>query len=561
MINDVIIPPGFILIIAGLLLPLLKGQLRNIVLLAAPILASWLVWALPDGESVTAEYLDYDLVLVKTDALARLFATVFCLAMFAGGLFAVLQEKTRELAAALIYAGASICVVFAGDLISLFIFWEIMAVASTIVVWAGGESARAAGLRYATIHFFGGVLLMAGIAGEIALTGSTAIGTLTLDSWPRWLILAGFLVNAGAPPFSSWLPDAYPSASWSGAVFLSAFTTKTAVYVIMRTFPGTELLIYLGLFMVFYGIIYAILENDLRRILVYSIVNQVGFMLIGIGIGTELALNGAAAHAFVHIIYKAVLLMSAGAVMYRTGKTKCTELGGLFRTMPLTAIAGIIGGLSISAFPYTSGFITKSMISQSAADAHIAFVWFSLTTASAGAFLYVGLKFPWFTFFQEDRGLRPKESPISMQIAMSLMAGACILLGVFPSLLYDLLPYEVTYVPYSFAHVVFQLQLLLFAGLAFFILLPVLKPGKTITLDFDWLYRGAGRLLAKEFNSFTFGLWKIVSSISLCFYRLAGSVIRKLHGPGGVFTETWPTGIMAFWTTVLLGVYLFFYFL
>ena len=168
---------------------------------------------------------------------------------------------------------------------------------------------------------------------------------------PRWLILAGFLVNAGAPPLSAWLPDAYPESSWSGMVFLSAFTTKTAVYVLLRGFPGTELLIYVGLFMVFYGIVYAILENDMRRILAYSIVNQVGFMVTGIGIGTEMALNGAAAHAFTHIIYKALLLMSAGSVLYMTGKRKCTDLGGLFRTMPLTTVCGIVGALSISSFP------------------------------------------------------------------------------------------------------------------------------------------------------------------------------------------------------------------
>ena len=152
-------------------------------------------------------------------------------------------------------------------------------------------------------------------------------------------------------PLSAWLPDAYPESSWSGMVFLSAFTTKTAVYVLLRAFPGTELLIYVGLFMVFYGIIYAILENDMRRILAYSIVNQVGFMVVGIGIGTEMALNGAAAHAFTHIIYKALLLMSAGSVLYMTGKRKCTDLGGLFRTMPLTAACGIVGALSISSFP------------------------------------------------------------------------------------------------------------------------------------------------------------------------------------------------------------------
>ncbi len=281
---------------------------------------------------------------------------------------------------------------------------------------------------------------------------------------PRWLILAGFLLNAGAWPLSAWLPDAYPESSWSGMVFLSAFTTKTAVYVLLRAFPGTELLIYVGLFMVFYGIIYAILENDMRRILAYSIVNQVGFMVVGIGIGTEMALNGAAAHAFTHIIYKALLLMSAGSVLYMTGKRKCTDLGGLFRTMPLTAACGIVGALSISSFPLTSGFVSKSMISEAAGMQHLAVVWYLLAAASAGVFLHAGIKFPWFVFFQKDSGLRPSEPPWNMRLAMIFFAALCIGIGVLPGPLYAMLPFPVDYVPYTAGHVVFYLQLLLFSG-------------------------------------------------------------------------------------------------
>ena len=177
------------------------------------------------------------------------------------------------------------------------------------------------------IHLLGGMILFAGITGHVAQTGSVAFARMALDSPAHWLILIGFLVNAGAPPLSAWLPDAYPEASWSGTVFLSAFTTKTAVYVLMRGFPGTELLIWVGLFMVFYGIVYALLENDMRRILAYSIVNQVGFMVAGIGIGTEMALNGAAAHAFTHIIYKALLLMSAGSVLLHDGPAQVLGTG------------------------------------------------------------------------------------------------------------------------------------------------------------------------------------------------------------------------------------------
>jgi multicomponent Na+:H+ antiporter subunit D len=335
-------------------------------------------------------------------------------------------------------------------------------------------------------------------------------------------------------------------------VFLSAFTTKVAVYVLLRGFPGTEILIPIGLFMVFYGIVYAILENDVRRILAYSIVNQVGFMVTAVGIGTELALNGAAAHAFAHIIYKALLLMAVGSVVLMTGKRKCTELGGLFRTMPVTTICCIIGALSISAFPFTSGFVSKSLISGAAADEHLFYVWLLLTVASAGVFL-PDIKVPWFVFFNRDSGLRPADPPWNMRAAMILLSAICIALGLFPRMLYDMLPYAVDYDPNTAAHIVYQLQLLGFAGLVFFLALKWLQPRDTITLDFDWLWRRPGPALARFLDQFSGYTWQWfadwVASGATRLYRL----IHSHHGPEGIFGRTWPTGLMAFWTTVMLG--------
>ncbi len=557
-----LVPPGLVLIAAGLLLPALSGSglWRAALLLVAPLVTLALVWQVPDGAAIAFDYLGYRLVPLKADALARLFATVFAGMAFAGALFALNQRRTLELAAAFIYAGSAIGAVFAGDLITLFVFWELMAIGSTLVIWAGGRGAAGAGLRYAAIHLLGGALLMAGIAGEVASTGDLAFKAMAADSWPRYLILAGFLINAGAPPFSAWLADAYPEASWSGTVFLSAFTTKTAVYVLLRGFPGTELLIYVGLYMVFYGIIYAILENDMRRILAYSIVNQVGFMIAGIGIGSQMALNGAAAHAFVHIIYKALLLMSAGSVLLMTGRRKCTELGGLFRTMPLTSICGIIGALSISSFPLTSGFPAKAMISQGAADAQLAVVWFLLAAASAGVFLHAGIKFPWFVFFQRDSGLRPDEPPWNMRAAMVLFAIASLAFGVAPAWLYALLPYDVAYVPYTPSHVVYQLQLLLFSGLAFFVMLGWLKRTETITLDTDWFYRRLAPWLVAWFAAHvTPHLQRLADRAQGYSNRLLAELYRH-HGPEGVLGRHWPTGNMAFWITLMLGLSLLMYY-
>jgi multicomponent Na+:H+ antiporter subunit D len=531
MIADLAIPPAAPLILGALALAFARGRARAVLILAMPLLALWLVWSVPAGNALAGRFLGYDIVLLKADALARWFGTVFAIMSFAGGLFGLNQANRLETAAAQLYAGAALGVVFAGDLVTVFVFWEVMALGSTMIVWSAGPEARAAGFRYLLIHLFGGVLLMIGIAGEVQTAGSTAFTAMKPDSAARWLILAGFLINAGAPPLSAWLPDAYPRSSYSGMVVLSAFTTKTAVFVLLRGFPGAEILIWIGLLMVFYGIVYAILENDMRRILAYSIVNQVGFMVAGIGIGTELALNGSAAHAFAHIIYKALLLMSAGSVLYMTGKSKCTDLGGLFQSMPLTTICGIVGALSISAFPLTSGFVTKSMISEAAGERGLALVWFLLAAGSAGVFLHAGIKFPWFVFFQKDSGLRPPDPPVNMRAAMLFFAALCLLLGVAPGLLYVHLPYASQFVPYTGDHVVSQLQLLLFSGLAFFLLLGWLRRTTTITLDTDWFYRRLGPEVLRAAVPAIAGSWSRMSAAA------SGAILGLLAGLGSAFQE------------------------
>jgi len=554
--------PALILIVGALLLPFLRGTARNIAVLSAPTFALIALWLLPEGRLWQVQWLDYSLVPLAVDKLSRLFATIFLIMAAVGGLFALRQQSKLELPAAFLYAGSAVGVTLAGDLITVFLFWEFMAVGSTLVIWsAATPGAWAASRRYVAIHLAGGVILFAGITGQILATGDTSFHAMEADSVATWLILIGFLINTGAPPLSAWLPDAYPEASWSGTVFLSAFTTKTAVYVLLRGFPGTEILIWIGIFMIFYGIVYALLENDMRRILAYSIVNQVGFMVTGIGIGTEMALNGAAAHAFAHIIYKALLLMSAGAVLAATGKRKCSELGGLFHSMPLTTICGTIGALAISSFPLTSGFVSKSMVTQAAADGHMQAVWLFLAAASAGVFLHAGIKFPWFVFFQKDSGLRPPDPPASLRWAMTLFAFLCVALGAWPEPLYAMLPYAVDYAPYTAAHVITQLQLLLFSGLAFFVMLDYLKRTPTITLDVDWLWRVAGPAIARVFGDALRITRAGLTETLLSGVRSAAANVARQRHPDGLLLRSWPTGNMSLWVMVMLVAYLALYYL
>lgn len=561
MMTDVLFPPALLLILGAPLLLVFGGWARKALILILPVLTLIAIWSVGDGVQITVPFLDYDLELVEGSNLSRLFATIFAIMAFAGGLFALNQNRTIELVAAFAYAGSAIGVALAGDLFTVFVFWELMAVGSTIVVWsARTEASGRAAMRYALIHLLGGVVFMVGLVAYAQETGSIDFVAMQANSFATWMLLIGFLINTGAPPLSAWLPDAYPEASWSGTVFLSAFTTKTAVYVLLVGFAGTQALIWIGVYMIFYGIVYALLENDMRRILSYSIINQVGFMLVGAGIGTEMAINGAAAHAFTHIIYKALLLMSAGSVMYMTGgKRKCTDLGGLFQSMPLTAMAGIIGALAISSFPLTSGFVSKSMTNQAAYDGGLMFVWMCLLAASAGVFLHAGIKFPWFVFFQKDSGLRPKDPPWNMKTAMVLFSFLCIWLGVQPGPLYALLPFPTDYEPYTSAHVFEMLQLLLYSGLAFFVLLKLMKRTLTITLDFDWLYRKLAFGMAENMGV---TLSRMLGGFAAIKNLLVTSVITiatEHHNPRGILARTTPAGVMAFWIVLVLATYLVIY--
>jgi multicomponent Na+:H+ antiporter subunit D len=562
-----LIPPALFLILGAVLIGPARGRVRDAIVLGAPLVTLWFVWQVPDGVVFDIAFLDYRIEPLEGSAVRRLFATIFALMAFIGGLYAFRQAKWYELAAAHAYAAGAIGVSFAGDLITLFLFWEFMALFSTVVVWCGGTpEAKAAGIRYAIMHLLGGVILKVGIEGVVVHTGSIQVQPMLATNFDTWMLLAGILINAAAPPVSAWLADAYPNSSATGSVFLSAFTTKTAVLALILLFPGESVLIGIGLFMVMYGIIYALLENDIRRILAYSIVNQVGFMVCAIGIGTEMAINGAASHAFAHIIYKALLFMSAGVVVYRTGMNRCTDVGGLFRTMPLTAICGIIGALAISGFPLTSGFTTKTMISQAAADQSLAFVYMMLAAASAGVFLHAGIKFPWFVFFQRDSGLRPKDAPWNMGAAMVIFSGLCILIGVAPDLLYRFLPYPVDYDAYTPGKVLFYLQLLMFSGLAFFLLLPLMKRTVTISLDTDWVWRrllfrmgvAAFSVSAAASRAVSSGTDAALGALRALAGRLLG--FREADRLPGVFARGWSIGGTALWIAVLLTGYVLIYY-
>ena len=491
--------PALWMLLGALLVALLPGKWLRVPLLLAPLLSLYAVWQAP-AAGLSIDWLGLDLQLFESSPLRQLFATVFSLMAAVGGLYAMQHSSRRELAAGMAYAGGAIGVCFAGDLLTFFIFWELMAIFSTLVIWSGGSAqAQAAGLRYALLHFFGGVVLMAGIA-MLAAQGSLEITALDLQNPAAWLVLIGVLINAGAPPLGAWVADAYPEASAGGAVMLSAFTTKTSVLALILLFPGAAILTVIGPLMVLYGMGYALLSNDIRRLLAYSIVGQVGFMVTAVGVGTELALNGAAAHAFTHILYKGLLMMSAGAVILQTGERLFTGLGGVAARMPYTAVFATVGALTIAAVPFTSGYVSKSLISTAIDQSGPELASHVLAFASAAAMVYVGLRFPWFVFFARPATANTQtrqEAPLNMQIAMALLAIACVALGLAPTLLFSLLPYAVEVDPYSVAKLASTTLIVAVGALVFVLTRRALQPRTISITDTDWLYRVAGRGLVR----------------------------------------------------------------
>jgi multicomponent Na+:H+ antiporter subunit D len=555
------LPPFVPFFLAALLALVTRGSLRSALMVAAPLLGGLHLWFdVPAGTQLVVSLLEFDLVLMRTDKLSLLFGYIFHIAAFILVIYTLHLRDTLQHVAGLVYAGSALGAVFAGDLITLFIFWELLVTSSVFLVWARRNiRASRAGMRYLVFQVSSGVLLLAGTLIHYRYTGSLAFDFIGLENPGGWLILLAFGIKCAFPLLHNWLTDAYPEATPTGAAVLSVFTTKVAVYTLARGFPGTDLLIYIGAVMTCFPIFYAVIENDLRRVLSYSLINQLGFMVCGIGIGTALALNGAVAHAFSHILYKALLFMSMGAVLYRAGNINASDLGGLYKSMPKTALFCIVGAASISALPLFSGFVSKSLVMSALLEEGHGIVWLMLLFASAGVLHHAGIKVPYFAFFAHDSGIRTDEAPRNMLLAMALAAVLCILIGIQPQYLYALLPWEVDYWPYDTTHVLAQLQLLFFAALAFvWMEIKGYAPPElhAVNIDAEWLYRkllpGGARFVYDSVHT----VCKDLVRASLKFMEQVGRTIRVTRLGRFSLATNWPTGSMVLWIAIILGFFL-----
>lgn len=501
--SNIILHPGIILILSGILAALVPEKVRKVIMIAGPLAAVTAMVTLDYGTVLTVPFINgIELTVVNVDRLSYVFGMVFSMMSFIGSVYSLHNKGFIEATASLCYAGSALGVTLAGDWLTLIFFWELMAASSLFLIWANkSDRAVKAGFRYLLVHMFGGNCLLIGIIFKVS-GGDLLISNVTeVHDAAFWLILLGVAINAAIPPFHSWLTDAYPEANVTGSVFLSSFTTKVAVYCLIRMFAGTSFLIWFGVAMALYGALFAIMENDVRRLLSYHIVSQVGFMVAGVGIGTELALDGATAHAFSHILYKSLLFMGAGAIITATGINKINQLGGLAKKMPFVCAAFTVGAFSISGVPLFNGFISKSITVSAACEAGYPLAELLLLVASVGTFLHVVMKMLYFIFFGEDKGIEVKPLPKNMYAAMSIGSALCILYGVFPDLLYRFLPYEFEYHPFTWDHIMQYVQLLTVGVVPFIMYLEHMEPFSKISLDTDWFYRKPFAWLVKMISS------------------------------------------------------------
>lgn len=528
-----LLPPALLLVLGALLVPLVPRLARGVLTIGLPLATLAYAFAfLPAGTTVEMPFTSYVLEVVRSDRLALLFGGIFCITASIAGLFAWHEGDVKQQTAGLLYAAGAVGVAFSGDLLTLYVFWELLAVTATVLVWCGGTPAASrAGTRYILLHLVGGALLLAGIVLHASAAGSirfTAFdpATATLGTW---LILAGFCLNAGVPPLHAWIPDAYPRATVAGSVFLAAFTTKAAVYALLRGFAGFDVLVPAGVVMALWGVVYAVLASDLRTLLAYHIISQVGYMLAATGIGSELALDGAAAHAVNNLLYKGLLFMSVGAVAVSTGRDNLADLGGLWRRQPWLLGLYMVGAASICGLPLTNGFLGKGMVLTAAGDAHRDWVFLLLGLASVGTFVSVGLKLPYFVWFGAARDVPSRPVPPSMLAAMAAAAALCLLIGLVPDTLVRFLPFSTDYDAYSAAHLIEVVQLLTFAGFAFFLLLPNLSVARKTLLDVDVVYRKAAPAARALFVT---GTDRVFDHAQRLADRITRGLAQALRDPG-----------------------------
>lgn len=488
-----LISPYIVMAIISVAILLTSKSLRLLPIIIAPMAALGLLWSLPLGFELKSHWYGYDVIWIELDNIARFMASLFALTALAGGIFAFKLTRRKEIFTAYLYGACAMATVLAGDLISLMIAWELLAITSLILLWFSRENgAKNAAMRYGLWHFLGGALLLSGIALQMAQMQNISFENISLNSLAAWLILIGIWLNTGMFPFTSWVVDAYPKASPSGAVFLSSFTTKTAIIIMLRLFWGEEILLYPALITIAIAGIYSFIEDDMRRLLSWSILIQVSFMIVAIAAGHELAYIAVPAMAAVHILYKSTLFMASGLVLHYTGESRMSKISGLIDDMPFIFALALVAALTSMAAPLTAGFLAKTWLLESIDQGHLYLGWIFLTIMSGVAILPTGLWFIRWVFVSDDITEKNPEKPyITPQLAMLIPVALCLLLAI-PSLWNLLLHTSLDMGKIvRLKEILHSLQLIFISLAIGFLAMKWFSPRSHYTLGIDYLWREA----------------------------------------------------------------------
>ena len=550
-----IVPPFVPVLLAAVLLPFLGRRTGHALGALASAAVVPYVWLVTEGAHLPAKLFGFDVVLFNVDPFSTLMGLIFGFIGAAGVLYSYASDADNlQTAFALGYVGTSLGAVFGGDWLSLIFFWELMAVTSTLLVWHYGGKAVRAGFRYGLAHGIGGTLFLGAVVWHFAETGTFLFASVPggpeaaglAGSVAPVLAAVGVGVNVGFIGLHTWLPDTYPRPHVAASVFLCVFTTKTGVYGMYRVFPqdGNVAVAYMGGAMAVFGATMALFQNDMRRLLSYHIQSQVGYMVAGVGIGGALAQAGAFAHVFNHILYKGLLFMTAGVVVYRTGEESLKKLGGLAREMPLTAGAFSVAALSIAGFPGFNGFVSKGIVISAS---HYAFekgpvvvgdfytLELLLLIGGVGTFMSF-IKFGYYAFFHGSYDGSVKDANRGQSVAMVTVAALCVFYGVFDGALFAILPFDVTseavvahvYHTYTVTHVVEGLVLAAL-GLVGFALVKKPLSGLGKVPDVDSLYNPA---LFYGTRWLVVGVTELYAAVDRVVVRGAAVTVAVVRSPG-----------------------------
>ena len=476
--------PGLIYLIGSIGLYIIKQEWRKYLALITAISAGVVLFILPQGQLLKLPFLDFELILLEVTPITRFIAIIFIFFNIASIIYGINLFTRKDYWLSYFYIGSSLTIILVGDFFSFYICWELMTISSYFLIFNNSQPlTRQTSYYYFVMHLVGAISLLWGILLHYSAVGSMALTTVQVGL-PFFILAVG--IKLAFIGLHTWLPKNYANTPFYISVILSAYTTKVGVYACYKLLPTVDYLAYAGVISAVLGVIFALAQTKIRNILSYHIISQIGYMIVALEVSTStsVSLIGGFFHLGNHILYKGLLFMTAGVVIYATDKEDLINLGGLYKELPYTTIYIIIAAASISGIPLFNGYVSKLLIKKGVSDPIL--IW-GMYLAGIGTSLSF-LKIIYFGFFRTPKQkVNIKQQPSSgMIISMGLLAAACVIIGLRPQVLLQVLGginKEVHY--FSLHYLWVGLQPTLLALVLFKVAYQWIKPQHHESHDFD----------------------------------------------------------------------------